>query len=244
VLYAGGATLMPDTGTHAYGSSLHRDWDKESFAHNTLVVDQATQEKSTGKCLCFGSSEGVDYAMTDAGPIYRGVRFVRTAALVQRDLVVFVDQVQADKPRTLDLVCHHYGTWENLPMGQPFTPAKSPGYKCLKSGTTRTADAGITLTARLDGERTSRIVLAGNAPTEVITGTGVGSTTEHRVPLAVFRRVAKETVYAWAVSLKESPVALTAETKGGVSAVLVKVPAGSWRLATDIQAGTVKIERP
>ena len=126
VLYARGEAVMPDAGSHAYGSPLHRDWDKTSFAHNTLVVDETTQAAATGKCLCFGSEAGVDYAMVDAGSIYPGVRFVRTAALVNPELVVFVDQVQADKPHTLDLVCHHQGQWESLPAGREFVPARSP----------------------------------------------------------------------------------------------------------------------
>ena len=244
VLYAGGEPMMPDTGSHAYASSLHRDWDKTSFAHNTLVVDQATQARSTGKCLCFGSAEGVDYAMTDAGPIYEGVRFVRTAAMVQPDLVVVIDYVHADKPRTLDLVCHHHGTWENLPAGKSIALPDAAGYKCVNDATTRSGDAGVSLVVKRDGDRTSQIILAGNGPTEVITGTGVGSTTEHRVPVAVFRRVAKETVYAWAVSLKGTPVSLSTEVAGGATTVLVKASVGNWRLTPDPNAGTVKIARP
>jgi hypothetical protein len=39
ILYARGKILATDAGTHAYGSSLHRDWDKTTLAHNTLIVD-------------------------------------------------------------------------------------------------------------------------------------------------------------------------------------------------------------
>ncbi len=245
VLYGQGAVLMPDSGTHAYASPLHRDWDKTSFAHNTLVVDQATQDKSTGKCLCFGSASGADYAMTDAGPIYPNVRFVRTAAMLSPELVLFVDHVQADKPRTLDLVCHHHGRWENLPAGQPFVLPDAPGFKCLRDATTRAATAGWMLTLKHQDGPTSRIILAGDTPTEVITGTGVGRTTEDRVPLAVFRRLAKETVYVWAVSLMESPVTLSL-VPGGTPAttVSVKTATDTWRVTADAQAGSVKLLKP
>jgi hypothetical protein len=38
----------------------------------------------------------------------------------------FVDQVQADKPHTLDLVCHHPGQWESRPAASSFL-RRSPG---------------------------------------------------------------------------------------------------------------------
>jgi oligo-alginate lyase len=242
VLYARGQAVMPDAGSHAYGSPLHRDWDKTTFAHNTLVVDETTQTAATGKCLCFGSEAGVDYAMVDAGDIYSGVRFVRTAALVHPELIVFVDHVQADKPHTLDLVCHHQGQWDRLPAGREFVPAQVAGYKCLQDATSRMAEAGITLSARLGEDRASRIVLAANAPTEVITGTGVGSSTEQRVPLAVFRRVAQETTYVWAVALDGSPVTLTTRTaSAGSTTVAIQAAQGNWQLTSNPDAGTVQV---
>ena len=244
VLYSRGDVIMPDAGAHAYGSPLHRDWDMSSFAHNTLVVNQTTQAAATGKCLCFGSASGVDYAMTDAGRIYPGVRFVRTAALIHQNLVVFLDQVLGDRPRTLDIVCHHHGSWSNLPAGQPFVPEKVPGYKRLSDATTHSFDAGFTLTVRRGDGQVSRIVLAGKAPTEVITGTGVGSSTENRVPLVVFRRIAKATVFAWAVALDGAPVTLNTDIpRDSRATVTVKTTAGSWQLTADLEKCAVQINR-
>ena len=93
----------PDAGTHAYGSPLHGAWDKTTIAHNTLTVDELASA-SHRQMPRLRPERGVDYAMTDAGAIYPGVRFVRTVALLTTNLVVFVDQVATDKPRTLDLV--------------------------------------------------------------------------------------------------------------------------------------------
>lgn len=244
VLYAAERVVMPDTGTHAYGSPLHKQWDQTSFAHNTLVVDQASQARATGKQLCFGTTGGVDYVMSDAGAIYPGVRFVRTAAMIDKNLVVFVDHVKAEAPHTLDLVCHVTGKWAGLPAGQPFTAPDLPGYTCLREATTRPGAAGMTLTSTADEARPVAIALAaGSEPTEVITGTGVGASTVQRVPLAAFRRVARETTYVWAASLDGSPVALKATSaSGGITTVEVKYKEKSCRVIADCGQGSVKIE--
>src|SRR5204863_6199754 len=96
ILYTHGQVLSPDAGTHAYGSPLHTGWDKTSLAHNTLVVDENSQQPAQGTCLAFGTDHGVEYSITDAGPIYTNanVRFIRTAAMLTPDLIVFVDQIQ------------------------------------------------------------------------------------------------------------------------------------------------------
>jgi hypothetical protein len=112
VLYARGKIVATDAGTHAYGSSLHRDWDKTTLAHNTLVVDETSQAPATGKCLAFGTERGVDYAITDAGPIYKGIKFTRSAAMLTPGIVVFADQIDADAPRTFDIAYHSIGVWE------------------------------------------------------------------------------------------------------------------------------------
>jgi hypothetical protein len=45
------------------------------------VADLTNQTPATGSSLAFGTDGGVEYAMGDAGPIYPGVRFVRTVLL-------------------------------------------------------------------------------------------------------------------------------------------------------------------
>jgi oligo-alginate lyase len=242
VLYAGGDVLMPDSGTHAYGSPLHGDWDKSSFAHNTLVVDETTQAAATGKCLCFGCRGDADFAMTDAGEIYPGVRFVRTAVMLSPRLLVFLDQVTCDKSHTLDLVCHHHGAWLDLPAGQPVALSKKPGYRCVNDATTRSTDGGLTLGVTRDKQPASRLVLAGGAPTEVITGTGVGGSTAHRVPVAVFRRTAKETVFVWAVCWDDRPIALQTQGKpDGVVSLNVQAGAAHWQVTASSANGTVDV---
>ena len=243
VLYSKGHVLFPDPGTRPYGSPLHAEWDRVTLAHNTLTVDETSQRPATGKCLAFGQASGndkqVDYAMTDAGNIYDGVRFVRTAMLLNENLVVFVDQVQADKRHTLDLACHFTGRWAKPASGEkPTLPAKE-GYQHLQDVSAMRSTDGATL--MLDGEADSHaaIVLAGNEPTQIITATGIGKSTEDRVPVAIFRRTALQATYVWAASLDGAPVKLVV-TQEGPGAVGVGVN-GRWKLHVNREKATVRV---
>jgi len=241
LLYARGEIVAPDAGTHAYGSPLHAAWDKTTLAHNTLVVDETSQKPATGKCLAFGQERGVDYAITEAGPAYPGVRFTRTVALLNSNLLVFVDQVQADQPRTLDLAYHQAGVWQELPAGEPWTPPAANGYRHLLGATARTnSAAGLTVRTRIGADWQAAITLAGGEPTEIITGTGLLKTTEDRVPMLLQRRRAASTAFVWAIALDGKPVTLSpvavAEAAGGAVeqsvALLVRVKAegADWSL--------------
>jgi hypothetical protein len=222
ILFAGGKVLFPDPGTRPYGSPLHTEWDRATVAHNTLVVDGANQAPATGKSLAFGR----DYAMTDAGAIYPGVRFVRTAAVVSDRVLVFVDRITADREHTYDLANHYAGSWTNLPDGA----AVSLAYPHVEDATKRT---GSTLRAGAVA-----VTLASSEPTEVISATGPGRSTADRVPMSIFRRTARDTTYVWAVALDGSAAPLEVET-GAVT----KVRAAGATVTVDFAAAAVRIER-
>jgi hypothetical protein len=222
ILFAGGKVLFPDPGTRPYGSALHTEWDRATVAHNTLVVDGKDQAFATGKSLAFGR----DYAMTDAGSIYPGVRFVRTAAMVSDNVVVFVDRITADREHTYDLANHYTGSWDDLPAGAPVMLPYLHVQDAMKR-------AASTLRAGAIG-----VTVAGNAPTDVITATGPGRSTAERIPMSIFRRTARDTTYVWAVALDGSAVKLEVEAGG-----MTKVRVAGTTVTVDTTAATVKIER-
>ncbi len=111
ILYAKGHVLGLDPGACRYGLPIRFDWYKTTAAHNTLVIDQESQNPADGRSIAFGSEKDVDYSVCDAGPIHDGVRFTRTAAMVSRDLIVFVDQITSDAEHTYDVVYHERGQW-------------------------------------------------------------------------------------------------------------------------------------
>jgi len=210
ILYAHGQVLAPDAGTHAYGSPLHMGWDKTTLAHNTLVVDEKSQEPAQGKCLAFGKTNGVDFSVTDAGPIYPDahVHFTRTVAMLTSNLVIFVDQIQADAPHTFDLAYHQMGVWENLPVGEAWSPPSTPGYKFFTQTKTRNSAGAVTLRTKIADHGSASVILAGGEATQTITGYGILKTTEDLVPMLLQRRQAQNTAFVWAVSLDGAPVAL------------------------------------
>jgi hypothetical protein len=190
ILYARDRVLFPDPGTRPYGSPLHGEWDRATIAHNTLTVDGKNQNPATGKLLAFGD----DYAVTDAGAIYPGVRFVRTVAMVSEKLIVFLDRITADGPHTFDLANHLDGAWRQSSGTQKATVV----YPYVEDGAT--GRAPVTDAVALS--------LASNEPTEVITATGPGKSTAERIPMTIFRRTARETTYVWAIALDGAPAKL------------------------------------
>lgn len=206
ILYSQGQIVAIDAGTHAYGSPLHRDWDKTTLAHNTLVMDETSQAPAGGISLAFGSESGIDYSMTDAGPIYPGVSFVRTVAMINSKLILFVDQVEANARHTFDLAYHQNGEWlEPLRDQKDVKPWLSPrlaGYVRLSQTVSRKiAGENRVLHTKVADQLQPSLVLAATGPTEAITGYGILKTTEDLAPVLIQRRETQRTAFIWAVAL-------------------------------------------
>ena len=113
---------------------------------------------AAGKPLAFGDN----YAMADAGAIYPGVRFIRTAAMLSENLIVFLDRLTADQPHTFDLAAHYTGAWKELPPGEKV----SLPYKHVEDTTTRRACSALapihwqSLSPTMSQRRSSRRVPA------------------------------------------------------------------------------------
>ncbi len=202
---------LGDVGTHLYGSDLHRDWDKTSIAHNTLTVDEASQAAAAGRCLAFGSAEGVDYVMAEAGPIYPHLRFVRTVALLETNVVLVCDRVTSDRPRQLDVAVHLGGVWTHLPAGRPWLPPPAPGYRRLRDAIILPPSNRVTLAVRVpDDDSPTQLVAASPDPLSVICAHGVGASSADQVPVAILRRTATDWFLVWSLIWNDSaaPVGL------------------------------------
>jgi hypothetical protein len=214
VLYARGQTIGVDPGSVRYGLPIHSGWYRQTVAHNTLVVDQSSQKPAEGKCVEFGTANGADFVVAEAGDIYGGVRFTRKISMPNQNLLVITDRVECDREHMLDLIYHHRGMWENIPAGSDWNAPDIPGYKYIKDATTRTTNKDVVLTISVPDLGTVAITLAGGEPNEIITATGVGANVSDRVPMVIFRRKAKETTFTWAISLDGKPLDLSGISPG------------------------------
>ncbi len=201
VLYARGELLAVDPGTAYYGLPIQADWFRTSLAHNTLVIDENSQAAVDGKLIAFGSNDGADFVVADAGSIYDGVRFVRTVVMLNENLLVVADQVSANKPRIIDIAYHQRGKWLELPDGRPWLPPDKPGYKCLENAVVCEIDKQVALSTLLGERWAVRICIDPPAPAQLITALGRICDSQEKVPCAVIRVAGKESTVVWAIAL-------------------------------------------
>ncbi len=118
ILYGLGQTLLPDPGTVGYGAPLHGQWFKTTVAHNALVINHASQQRTTGKLLHFQAGEAYDVAGAESDEAYPGYHQVRRLLLTDRYLVDVFD-VSGESAADLDLFVHGPGL---LTIDRPLRP--------------------------------------------------------------------------------------------------------------------------
>lgn len=250
-VYGPGGPVSEDPGRTGYGAAVHAGWYKTSLSHNTLVVDEGQQKGSEGRTIAFGSEAGADYAVLDGGEPYDGVRFRRSVALLDRDVVLVIDQVRADRERLLDLAFHPHGRLERVPAGRAWTPPDSVGYRYLRDATVRPMSDGVSLLARREDRRAIAITYAASGTGELIAATGPGPE-GLTVPVLIVRRRAAATALPWALELTGRPLRLDNVGVVGAdgrpvpgseaTAVRVRHPDGrEWLVVTNPDARTVRV---
>lgn len=204
VLYGLAEVIAPDPGAANYGVPIQAGWFRTTLAHNTITVDEKSQKPAEGSCEAFISTNGFSAVMAEAGKICDGVKFYRTVALLGTNLVLFLDQLQSNEPHTYDLAYHSRGRVSALSDATGFELPNKLGYSYLRDTKAVVTYSAAQLQFDLGSERHSRWICAGGELTTVITGTGVGSHTEDRVPLIIARRQCRATTYLWCISLDGS----------------------------------------
>ena len=82
VLYGLGMPLAPDAGSIKYRLPEQEGWFKQTIAHNALVVDGTSQERSSaGQLTQFINSNAVQMATVFSDGVYPGVNLERTLLL-------------------------------------------------------------------------------------------------------------------------------------------------------------------
>jgi hypothetical protein len=228
VFFAGGKILLDDPGTSVYGIPAHLGWYKTTLAHNTFVQNEANQKAATGKLLSLKTGNGWSAALADAGPAYEGTTLRRAAFLLGSDTAVFVDGADQRAPGLLDLAIHpsfEPKAWLAQHIGAAVNLSPKPGYSYLKDS--KTAIHISPYTDLASGFTLSLSPLA--TPTQYIVATGMGKSSEDRVPILLARTEATKARWVWMIAPQDTK--LTAHTEGDTIHVAVSAPGKkTWQL--------------
>ncbi|MBN1674153.1 MAG: heparinase II/III family protein [Kiritimatiellae bacterium] len=199
-----GRALAVDPGSIAYAAPLHRQWYKRSLAHNVVVVDQKDQNASTGTLEWFEGGPDAAIAQADAGPIYDGVRHLRTVAM-HGGLFVMIDRLISDTPHTYDWVYHNEGTLETGAELRPFEGeiGEPDPYRVPKD--IRTANLQGLLRAVWHQDQTAlALALRLERPSQVFTATAPGRDPASKVPMLLARQQGKTATFPWAFAIRHA----------------------------------------
>ena len=211
VLRKGPDLIAVDPGVNNYGDPAQAMWYKTTAAHNTFLLDEATQRPSTARCLAFGQTDGAEYLIMDTRTAYDSVRFIRTAVLLTENLVLFVDQAQVHRPsQHMEVAYHQVGPWLNLPPSESWSRPRR-GFDLLQNLRVAHQQRAVSLVSRLPSGRQVRVNLDDSTPTEVITASDP-AVTNGEVSSVFFQRPGAPTVtFAWCVALDGQRVSLAIE---------------------------------
>jgi hypothetical protein len=191
IIFGLGKQLAPDPARLAYGAPLHGSWYRQTFAHNTVCVDQHSQKPTTGKLEFTQFTPQLAVAQGSSDGAYPGVLMRRRVAVFD-GLVLDVFEVASDTEHTYDYLYHNFGTLE---PGLPTTVRKGPlakgaGYQHMKDIRAATMGSDWSATFAQEGANV-RTIMLGEAETKLFFGEGMANNPPVPCPMFVARRLGK-----------------------------------------------------
>lgn len=215
--------------SQAYRLPVHGNWYRATLAHNTVVVDQKSQDGVEGELLGYETGKGTYAQIAGArcAKAYKGVAHSRWLAAAPTYLLVF-DDLASKVEHAYDWWYHNRGT---LAVCEAAT--KDGGFEKGYAGTEyvqheKYGSTDELLRVRFDGPKvTNFLTMSAEKGTRVVVGDGVGASVEDRVPLAMVRRSGKTVRFAAVlepVKTGEKPAVTEVSWKeeGGTFVVTVK----------------------
>lgn len=195
VVFALGRELAPDPGSLAYGAPLHGSWYRQTFAHNTVCVDEKSQTPATGKLNMFHAEDGFVVAQAECSTAYRGVLMKRTLALCE-DYLIDIFELSSDQEHTYDWVYHNFGELKpGLATTQRAAPlADSSGYQHMRDVVEARAQ-GAWFVDFCQEKANVSVTMAGAEDTVLYFGEGMAGKPPRACPMLVARRRGKRTTY-------------------------------------------------
>jgi len=211
-LYGLGEILCPDPGSWGYDNPDHVTWARQTIAHNTLCVDEVSQEPQKQSTATFAGEKGdqrvygvlrqfeqggrLKAVRATCDTIYDGVHVDRTLCLVGSYLVD-VMRVTADAEHTFDLPLHGPGSVSTQAVlgAVEERPFEALGYRHLTAVRRGPVPGGL---FRADFTRDGRhLLLLQVAPegAEVILAEDPARGNDPRTSCCISRRRGKATTY-------------------------------------------------
>ena len=107
--YARGRNWIVDPLNESYFNPNLQLWYRQSIAHNTLVIDQTSQQWANGEPSFFGACKNLQVASGMSREIYPGST-VRRTILQSGDYFIDLVDVESPEPRVLDWPLHGSGS--------------------------------------------------------------------------------------------------------------------------------------
>jgi hypothetical protein len=203
VLYAGGRQLSVDPGTQFYSVPSHDTWDKETVAHNTLVVDGESQAPTGGTLLDWQVTPDFTSIKAEAGHAYPGVSIQRRVLVTARYILEITDaQANDGKTHTFDWVYHNYGAQHvGLSTSSWAFPEHGNGYQHLTKNRSAVTGSGWRTDFAIQGlgdapSHNVHLTMCGQPNTRVIFGNGLGLNLDVPVPYVMARRSSAASSFA------------------------------------------------
>lgn len=195
MLYGVGRELAPDPGRLAYGAPLQGSWYRQTFAHNTICVDERSQQATEGKLTLFSSQPGLAIAGAECETAYPGVRMRRTVALTE-SYMLDIYGVASDEEHTYDWLWHNMGELvpgiateaRTEPLGE------AGGYQHMVDLRQATTDGMWSADFKQEGANV-RLTMLGAPATEVYFGTGMAYNPPQPCPMVAVRRSGKQALF-------------------------------------------------
>jgi len=179
--------LGPDAGSWGYDNPLHLTWANTTIGHNTLTVDEISQEPQRnsesiwagergdqrvfGVLRAFHAGERLKVVRATCDTAYEGVAMDRTTCVVG-SYVLDLFRAVSDEEHTYDLAFHGTGTVESPAVATVLAenPFEARGYAHLTELRHATLAAGTLRATFSDGDRRTNLLQVQPADGETILG--------------------------------------------------------------------------
>jgi len=238
VLYGLGQELAPDAGRLAYSVPTHHTWYKQTLAHNTVVVDQKSQQPTEGKLALFHVEPGFQAARAIATDAYPRVTLDRTVIMLPRYILdVFRAHPQAAAgtagvEHTYDWVYHNNGRLrvDQTAADLPQALGRDNGYEHLERLRRVEVSGAWRAVWQVDGGQARLTAGDGCGPCELFIAEapaqpGRPQSGPKRMPLLICRRRGEGAVFVSAIELARAQPG-AAKPRSGAA------PGAAWRGVT------------